>query len=42
VCGGIERAETMRVLRRLARDEGTTVVIVSHDERLPEVADRVL
>ena len=35
-------AETMRLLRRLAKQEGTTVVIVSHDERLREVADRVL
>ena len=35
-------AETMRLLRRLAKDEGTTVVIVSHDQRLREVADRVL
>ena len=35
-------AETMRLLRRLAKTEGTTVVIVSHDERLREVADRVL
>ncbi|HEU5277733.1 MAG TPA: ATP-binding cassette domain-containing protein, partial [Gaiellaceae bacterium] len=35
-------AETMRVLRELAKEEGTTVVIVSHDERLREVADRVL
>jgi putative ABC transport system ATP-binding protein len=35
-------AETMRLLRGLAKDEGTTVVIVSHDERLREVADRVL
>ena len=35
-------AETMRLLRRLAKHEGTTVVIVSHDERLREVADRVL
>jgi putative ABC transport system ATP-binding protein len=34
--------ETMRLLRRLAKEEGTTVVIVSHDERLREVADRVL
>ena len=34
--------ETMRLLRRLAKDEATTVVIVSHDERLREVADRVL
>ena len=35
-------AETMRLLRTLAKEEGTTVVIVSHDERLREVADRVL
>jgi putative ABC transport system ATP-binding protein len=35
-------AETMRLLRALAMEEGTTVVIVSHDERLREIADRVL
>lgn len=35
-------AETMRLLRQLAKDEKTTVVIVSHDQRLREVADRVL
>ena len=35
-------AETMRLLRELAKDEGATVVIVSHDQRLREVADRVL
>jgi putative ABC transport system ATP-binding protein len=35
-------AETMRMLRQLAKDNETTVVIVSHDERLREVADRVL
>jgi putative ABC transport system ATP-binding protein len=35
-------AETMRLLRQLAKEEGTTVIIVSHDERLREVADRVL
>ena len=35
-------AETMRLLRGLAKDERTTVVIVSHDQRLREVADRVL
>jgi len=35
-------AETMRLLRQLAKDEGTTVVIVSHDQRLREIADRVL
>ena len=34
--------ETMRLLRRLANDEGATVLIISHDERLREVADRVL
>ena len=35
-------AETMRLLRGLAKGEGTTVVIVSHDARLREIADRVL
>ncbi len=35
-------AETMRLLRSLAKEEETTVVMVSHDERLREVADRVL
>ena len=35
-------AETMRLLRELAKKEETTVVIVSHDERLREIADRVL
>ena len=35
-------AETMRLLRELAKEQGTTVVIVSHDERLREIADRVL
>ncbi len=35
-------AETMRLLRQLAKDDQTTVVIVSHDQRLREVADRVL
>src|SRR5512134_3683370 len=35
-------AETMRLLRELAKQEGATVVIVSHDDRLREVADRVL
>jgi putative ABC transport system ATP-binding protein len=35
-------AETMRLLRALAKEERATVVIVSHDERLREVADRVL
>lgn len=31
-----------RLLRRLATDDGRSVVIVSHDERLKEIADRVL
>jgi putative ABC transport system ATP-binding protein len=35
-------AETMRLLRGLAKSEDATVVIVSHDDRLREVADRVL
>jgi putative ABC transport system ATP-binding protein len=35
-------AETMRLLRQLAKEKRTTVVIVSHDERLREIADRVL
>jgi putative ABC transport system ATP-binding protein len=34
-------AETMRLLRRLGKEEGATVLIVSHDERLREIADRV-
>ena len=32
----------MRLLRQLAKNEGTTVVVVSHDHRLREIADRVL
>jgi putative ABC transport system ATP-binding protein len=35
-------SETMRLLRRLAQEQGATVVIVSHDQRLREIADRVL
>ncbi len=35
-------AETMRLLRGLAKEERTTVLIVSHDERLREISDRVL
>ena len=31
-----------RLLRRLATEDGRSVVIVSHDERLKEIADRVL
>lgn len=34
--------ETMRRLRRLAKEEGRAVLIVSHDQRIKEVADRVL
>jgi putative ABC transport system ATP-binding protein len=34
--------ETMRLLRRLANEHEATVLIVSHDERLRVVADRVL
>ena len=38
---GIGR-EVARLLRRLASEEGRTVVIVSHDDRLRGIADRVL
>ncbi len=31
-----------RLLRRLAEEDGRSIVIVSHDERLREVADRVV
>ena len=34
--------EIARLLRRLASEEGRTVIIVSHDSRLKEIADRVL
>jgi putative ABC transport system ATP-binding protein len=34
--------EVMRILRGVAKNMGKTVVIVSHDERLAEIADRVL
>jgi putative ABC transport system ATP-binding protein len=34
--------ETMRLLRQIAKEEGRTVVIVSHDQRLRAIADRVL
>lgn len=34
--------EIARLLRNLAVDDGRTVVIVSHDQRLKEIADRVL
>ena len=34
--------ETMRLLRDIAKERGHTVVIVSHDERIKDIADRVL
>lgn len=34
--------ETMRLLRRIAKEQGRGVVIVSHDQRLKDIADRVL
>lgn len=34
--------EVMRLLRSVAKNMGKTVVIVSHDQRLMEIADRVL
>jgi putative ABC transport system ATP-binding protein len=34
--------EIARLLRELATDDGRSVVIVSHDDRLKEIADRVL
>ncbi len=34
--------EIARVLRQLATEDGRSVVIVSHDQRLKEIADRVL
>ena len=34
--------EIARILRRLAQEDGRSIVIVSHDDRLREVADRVL
>ena len=34
--------EIARLLRRLATDDGRSVIIVSHDDRLREIADRVL
>ena len=34
--------EIARLLRRLAEEDGRSIVMVSHDERLREVADRVL
>jgi putative ABC transport system ATP-binding protein len=34
--------ETMRLLRRIAKEEQRSVVIVSHDQRIKNIADRVL
>ena len=34
--------EIMRLLRRVAKDQGRSVVIVSHDQRIRDIADRVL
>jgi len=34
--------EIMRLLQRIAKEQGRSVVIVSHDQRIQEIADRVL
>jgi putative ABC transport system ATP-binding protein len=34
--------ETMRLLQAIAKDEGRSVIIVSHDQRIRDIADRVL
>jgi putative ABC transport system ATP-binding protein len=34
--------EAMRLLRRIAKEENRSVVIVSHDQRIKDIADRVL
>ncbi|MCG3210258.1 MAG: Vitamin B12 import ATP-binding protein BtuD [Anaerolineae bacterium] len=34
--------ETMHLLRRIAKEEQRSVIIVSHDQRIKEIADRVL
>ena len=34
--------EIMRLLRRIAKDQGRSVVIVSHDQRIRDIADRVM
>ena len=33
--------ETMRLLRRIAKEENRSVIIVSHDQRIRDIADRV-
>ena len=32
----------MRLLRRIAKEQGRSVVSVSHDQRIQDIADRVL
>jgi len=34
--------EIMRLLRRVAKEQGRSIVIVSHDQRIEDIADRVL
>jgi putative ABC transport system ATP-binding protein len=34
--------EIMRLLRSIAKEQGRNVVIVSHDQRIKDIADRVL
>jgi len=34
--------QVMELLRKIAKEEGRTVVIVSHDDRIRDIADRVL
>jgi putative ABC transport system ATP-binding protein len=34
--------ETMRLLRRIAKEENRSVIIVSHDQRIKDIADRIL
>ena len=34
--------ETMRLLREIANESGRSVIIVSHDERIKDIADRVM
>lgn len=33
--------ETMRLLREIAKEEGRSVIIVSHDQRIRDIADRI-
>lgn len=34
--------EIMRLLRRISKEQGRSIVIVSHDQRIKDIADRVL